>query len=1145
MPTRPCDASRSDTRTARWFSVTAAPRHRPARRVRRPDAHASFSPYAGRHGHWPGPALLLVAILSLVPAGTALADGADAQKQAKRILEATGVRGGLVVHLGCGDGRLTAALRAGESYLVHGLDTDAATVAKARAYMRKQGVCGPVSVARFDGRRLPYVDNLVNLLVAEDRGAVPREEMRRVLAPGGVLALLNDGGDVVLDLRPNLRPAEIDDWTHYLHDATNNAVSRDTAVGPARHLQWVGSPAWTRHHDSISSFTACVSAGGRLFYIIDEGPRAHIQLPPRWTLVARDAFSGTVLWKRPMANWPSQLWLLKSGPAGLPRRLVAAGDTVYVAMGLDQPVSALDPATGETVRTFPETKAAEEILHVGGTLLVLVNPNADRNPWSTREAYETAGQIRAEPGRWKWDAPDRRLVAIDAASGQVRWQREATVVPLSLTADSGRVLYHDGERVVCLDRAGGEPQWRSEPIPRADPLRCWFGPTLVLHGDTVLFAGGERIERHRGGEDTMTALDAATGKRLWSAPHPRSGYDSPEDMFVIDGQVWTAPITNRRHSGTFTARNLRTGEVERTFKADDGDHMSHHRCHRAKATERYVLASRTGIEYVDLDAGHWDRNDWVRGACLYGIVPANGFTYAPPHSCACYVQAKLNGFNALAAASPTRAVPQDVPTDERLEHGADVDKPIRNPKSEIRKGDWPTYRHDAARTGATAAAVPADLAPAWARRVGGRLSALTLAGGRLYVAAVDAHTVHALDAASGEPVWSFTAGGRVDSPPTVRRGRVLFGSADGCIYALRAADGALLWRFRVAPLDRRLTAWEQVESVWPVHGAVLVLEEGEGAAARGVVYAVAGRSMFVDGGLRLVRLEAATGRLLSETVMDDRHPETGKPLDADIAWPDLPTALPDILSYDGTYIYMRDQKIGRDGRRLGVAPPGDFKQQAGEGAHLFSPTGFLDDSWWHRTYWLWGKHPGSAAGRWYAAAYHAPAGRIMVAGEGRVFAFGRKARHFPQTTSLEYHLFAARKAPEIIQTGKRRKNWLPDPHRPVYEWSESVPLLGRALVLAGERLFVAGPPDLVDTYDTLQRWGEAKTQAALAEQAAALAGEKGGRLRVVSAADGTMQAEMALDAPPVFDGMIAAAGRLYVACLDGTVRCLAGTEGAQ
>ena len=54
-------------------------------------------------------------------AGTASAGAATAQ--ARQILAATGVRGGLVVHVGCGDGTLTAALRASDSYLVHGLDT--------------------------------------------------------------------------------------------------------------------------------------------------------------------------------------------------------------------------------------------------------------------------------------------------------------------------------------------------------------------------------------------------------------------------------------------------------------------------------------------------------------------------------------------------------------------------------------------------------------------------------------------------------------------------------------------------------------------------------------------------------------------------------------------------------------------------------------------------------------------------------------------------------------------------------------------------------------------------------------------------------------------------------------------------------------
>ncbi len=1065
---------------------------------------------------------------------------------AEKILDASGVRGGLVVYIGP-DAERAAGLRGGGRCLVQMLCTDATAVEAARRQLRDRGICGPVSATAFDGAALPYVDNLVNLAVVGARCAVTAAELNRVLAPGGtamvapgvdIAGLPAGGGNRLPGWKGLRKPVddERDEWTHYYYDAGGNPVSRDTIVGPPHRLQWVGSPRWARHHDHLSSFNAMVSAGGRIFYIFDEGPTSAIQLPPDWRLTARDAYNGTVLWRRRIENWNTHVWQLKSGPAQLPRRLVAAGERVYVTPGLGKPVVALDAATGETVRTYAGTAGTEEIIFSRGVLLAVIDPAAPARPWSTQEAYASIRDVRRESERWQWRPDDRRVTAIDAETGTRRWQVATPVAPMTLAADAERVFLHDGTRVVCLGRSDGETRWQSKPLPRAEPIRSWFGPRLLVGGGVVVFAGGEKIVRHRGGKDTMTALDAKTGKALWTAPHPPSGYDSPEDVFVVDGLVWTAPTTNRRDSGRFTARKLQTGKVVRSFPADDGNHMPHHRCHSARATEQYILASRTGIEYVDLAAGHWNRNDWVRGACLYGIMPANGLTYAPYHSCACYILAKLNGFNALATRRGAQRMPVEVSDAGRLERGPAGD--AITAEVPAGKDDWPTYRRDPSRSGSTPAAVPAQLAPAWKSEIGGRLSALTVARGRVYAAAVDVHTLHAIDAASGETAWTFTAGARIDSPPTVWRGRVLFGAADGRVYCLRAADGRPAWRFRAAPRDRRMTAWEQVESAWPVHGGVLVLEEDGGGTPRGIVYAVAGRSLFLDGGLRLLRLDARSGAKISENVMTDRHPETGKPLDAKIAWPDLPTALPDILSCDGTNIYMRAQRFDRAGNRVAVAPPGDFKKQAGAGAHLFCPTGFLDDAWWHRSYWLWGKNPGSAAGRWYAAAYHAPVGRIMSVSGDCVYAFGRTPQHFRQTTSLEYHLFRAKKEPKVVQTGKRRKRWHPDPHRPVCDWSIEIPLLGRALLVAGGRVFVAGPPDLVDTRVTQRNWGDAESQKRLAAQAAALAGKKGGLLNVYAAADGTAVSSLQLASPPVFDGLAAAGGRLYLAAVDGSVVCL-------
>ncbi|MCL4853677.1 MAG: methyltransferase domain-containing protein, partial [Bryobacteraceae bacterium] len=186
--------------------------------------------------------LILLAGGLTLAANTFLAGQVPAQDdpaaQAERIRDASGVRGGLVVHVGCGDGRLTAAL-GGPGFLVHGLARSQTVVDHARTHVKGLGLYGPVSIDRWDGKRLPYADNLVNLLVSAEAGDLDPAEIQRVLAPQGV-ACLFVGGEWQKSIKP--RPANIDDWTHYLHDSTGNPVSQDEAVGPPRRLQWVAGP---------------------------------------------------------------------------------------------------------------------------------------------------------------------------------------------------------------------------------------------------------------------------------------------------------------------------------------------------------------------------------------------------------------------------------------------------------------------------------------------------------------------------------------------------------------------------------------------------------------------------------------------------------------------------------------------------------------------------------------------------------------------------------------------------------------------------------------------------------------------------------------------------------------------------------------
>jgi len=1050
--------------------------------------------------------------------------GADApspeRQQARQILDAAGVRGGLIVHLGCGDGKLTAALGSSGRYLVQGLDADADDVERARRHVRSLGLYGKVSVDRLPGKRLPYVDNLVNLVVAEDLAGIAEDEVMRVLCPDGV-AYVKQGNAWTKTVKP--RPAQIDEWTHFLHGPDNNAVAQDTLVGPPHHMQWVGGPKFARSHEHLASISAVVTSGGRVFYIADEGPAASVDLPSRWMLIARDAFNGVVLWKRPVPRWEWRHRPFRSGASQLPRRLVAVGDRVYTTLGYGSPLTSLDAATGDLVRTYEGSAGTEEILLDDGSLFLVVGDPADQ------QAVDAAIRRGETP-----PPVVKSIVAVEADSGDLLWRKSdadtAELMPLTLAVGGGRAFFHTAGELVALDAESGAELWRAgRPISLARP--AWSTPTVVVHGDVVLCADREapaevpeeprprtvRWEVSLGGGNAppgeLIAYSAETGQRLWSCKC-REGYNSPVDVFVADGLLWTGDLVRARDPGITQARDPMTGEVKRTRPNDQEFFtagMSHHRCYRNKATSRYLLVGRAGVEMIDLASGRALAHHWVRGTCQYGVVPANGLLYAPSHTCACFIQAKLNGFNALAPANVR---------DRESKHESQQPPPLQRgpafqslptPHSQLpTPSDWPTYRHDPARSSSTKTVVSTDLQRAWQAELGGRLSSVVVAEGKLFVAQVDAHTVHALDAAEGKPLWSYTTGGRVDSPPTAHRGTVLFGSADGWVYCLRAADGQLVWRFRAAPDPRRVVAYGQLESAWPVSGSVLVEE--------GVAYFAAGRSTFLDDGIFLYGLDARTGEQRMMSRLCGRDPETGEQPRSAVQGFGMKGVLPDVLSSDGTFLYMRHAKFDRQG-----------VEQEEPGRHLFTPTGFVDDSWWHRTYQLYGTEFIAGWGGWWKNGNRAPSGRLLVFDDASIYGFGRSfypAGNAGQwRTGEHYRLFATSKELDLIDepAPKRRRGQPPVVKSLVKcRWSERADLEARAMVLADQTLFMAGP------------LGETRRSQDAFE------GREGIRLRAVSTADGATLAEYPLDALPVFDGMAAAGGRLFLATRDGRVLCFGG-----
>lgn len=951
--------------------------------------------------------LLLFTALAL-PAFAAPAD------DAKTILATSGVKGGIIVHLGSGDGKVTAALKANDGTLVHGLDKDDAKVNAARDWMRSAGIYGQVAVEKLTSPVLPYLDGMINLIVVEDSLGLAQEELDRVLAPNGVICT-HTSGEWKKTVKP--RDVRMDDWTHYLHGPGGNPVSQDTAVGPPENLQWVGSPRWSRHHDRMSSISGMVSDNGRIFYIMDMGSRVSILLPPHWKLIARDGYNGMILWTKDIPDWQDHMWPLKSGPTQLTRRIVAVDDKIYVTLARATHVTCLDAKDGSVIREYPDTKACEEILVEGKQMLVQVrHGDADERT----DFKPTQGdQGRANNG-FLWDEKPRGLMLVDTDTGATKWAKDMVIAPLSVCLNETHVVFHDGAKVICLKRDSGEKAWESEPAARRQTISANFGPRVLIYKDVVLFAGGE---------GNMTSYDLASGKKLWAAEHPPSGYQSPQDLMIARDMVWCAGTTSGNLDGNFKGRDPRTGAVKMEIPPDvAGDtYWFHHRCYISKATENFIMPSRTGVEFVDLEKKSWDINHWVRGACLYGVMPANGLVYAPPHDCACYPETKLYGLNAMAPKIAARVKPSLNDSDAgRFEKGPAYDDTFADAK-DTSQDDWPTYRGSPGRTGFLRSEVGSKLSDGWTTKLGGKLSAVSIGEGKVFVAQIEQHTLHALNQRTGAPEWHFTSGGRIDSPPSIWKGRVVFGSADGWVYCLRAKDGVMVWRFRGAPKADRHMAFEGLESVWPVSGSVLMEDN--------VASFVAGRSNFMDGGLRFLRVDVESGSKLVETSVDDKDPLTGGDFQDSHQTLQMPAGLADILVSDGKFTYLKSQKFDADGRRseFGVNSGNAIAHgadQQGDGAHVYAPMGFLDDSWFHRSYWIYGKNMAGGHNGYYQAGKFTPAGRILCVDDKNVYSYARKPQYYKWTTPLEHHLFSAPKeAPkveesqlaQVLQAGNPRK----------------------------------------------------------------------------------------------------------------------------
>ena len=189
--------------------------------------------------------------------------------------------------------------------------------------------------------------------------------------------------------------------------------------------------------------------------------------------------------------------------------------------------------------------------------------------------------------------------------------------------------------------------------------------------------------------------------------------------------------------------------------------------------------------------------------------------------------------------------------------------------SSVDAGDWPQFRHDARRSGATNEVLPRKLHLQWVRAFAKPRPAFpneirllydgsyepVVLGQTMFVPSMVTDSVTALDTATGKVRWRFFAAGPVRFAPVAWQGRVFFVSDDGHLYCVSAAEGKLMWKFRGLPTDRKdrsIVGNGRLISLRPARGGPVLKE--------GVIYFGAG--IWLGDGIFIHALDAKSGKLV-------------------------------------------------------------------------------------------------------------------------------------------------------------------------------------------------------------------------------------------------------------------------------------------
>ncbi|PCJ57371.1 MAG: hypothetical protein COA79_16010 [Planctomycetota bacterium] len=742
----------------------------------------------------------------------------------------TNIKAGLCTILNCSDAKLPLAVAAGGKFLVHGITNTIQDAATIRKGVGDSQTAGMISIEYLPVEKLPYNNRSIDLIIVESdllgliKKGLSAKEVLRVLIPKGktcfgfkashkkeIESWLSTSkvsnykyvkGNREWLVITKKRNKDLDDWGHSQHGPDGNPVSRDKVLKAPNLLQWIVGP--TRKYgrgDSgplVAGPKGVVSADGRNYYLQGR----HI--------IARNAFNGTLLWYKSIVK------ISKS-------QIVAVGENLFVCLA--GKLIAINGLTGETKTVYAESISCSKLL-VEDQNLVVVGRSGIKN-------------FDIKNGKESWSF-NKRLGSVYMQAGKLYGMLSRS-------------------ELVCLSLNNGKENWKVDVS------------SLVGEKATLKFISQEMLVflQKQNKSARVVVLKGADGSKAWEA---KSNRGNPL-IFEASNSLWIE--SSHQQKGMKGVKSLLVGYDIKTGKEKlrhVGPENVKYRCHGVYATDRFFIANRP-LYFMDWKTGKSHAFEGTRAQCGIAYCLAQGMfygLYTTPTKCMC-VSTVIAGITAFSS-NDTMNGEVAISKKDQLRIGK-ASLPVIK-KKEDAKDVWPIYRNDPRRMASSGSSVSTKLKIEWKTKIkssidsktllsqdwkisrpsGDQISPPTIGGGMLFASLPHEHQVIALHIASGKVAWRIHTPARVTAPPSYYQGLCLYACHDGRVYCVRSDNGELLWSFRAAPDERRMMAYGQIESSWPIAGGVLLVN--------GIAYVVAGRLTETDGGLYISALDPKTGKLL-------------------------------------------------------------------------------------------------------------------------------------------------------------------------------------------------------------------------------------------------------------------------------------------